>query len=128
LLILAPNERRAKRSLGQSGVGYVRECLNAAQQHPEMLPSVFNVSEFEKDVRLLESMEPLTAKLNELSQMFADTRMRLGQEALEQAGVVYDAVKTHTKRNNDLKPLESRLKEFYKRSSATPVQKSQPVS
>ncbi|MFN0034199.1 MAG: hypothetical protein ACKVUS_03970 [Saprospiraceae bacterium] len=127
LITLEPNERKAKRNLGQGSVGYVRECLNAAQQHPEVLPNAFSVAEFEKDVRLMESLEPLTAKLNELSQMLTDTRQRLGQESLDQAGVLYDAVKAHTKRSSDLKPLMLRLKDFYKRSASVSTEKKNPA-
>ncbi len=125
LITLEPNERKAKRNLGQGGVGFVRECLNAARQHPDTLPGTFVVEEFDRDVRLLESLDPIAAKLNELHQLLTDPRQRLGQEALDQAGVVYDAVKSHSKRHSDLKPLLLRLSDFYKRStSAAGAQKA----
>lgn len=104
-----------KRRLGMAGVGYVRECLNAAHQHPDVLPATFDVAEFEKDIRLIESLEPLMTKLNELAQMLNDTRLRLGQEAMDQAGVVYDSVKLHAKRNSELNQLVAQLKGFHQR-------------
>ncbi|MBI5218615.1 MAG: hypothetical protein HY958_06780 [Bacteroidia bacterium] len=49
---LTPKQRKSLFKMGPKSVGYVQLALQIAQNHPEILPSGFNVAEFAKDVAL----------------------------------------------------------------------------
>ncbi len=128
LISLTKDERKNKQNMGQSGVGYGKAALKAAQTHSEILPVKFSVAEFQKDVTLYEQLQMLLSDLSTLCQNVDDTVLLLGQELMEQSNDVYDSVKLAAKRENKYKSTNEELATFYKRKSMKKATESIPVA
>ncbi len=118
LIQIDKNERKRGQKIGQASVGFVRECLTAATNNPDILARNFDSDEFQKDINLLDALYPIDGDEEIVFQLIRDTILMLGKDLMEQANEVYDAVKKEAKKNNSLKPLADSLGEFYKKSKA----------
>ena len=50
LINLTPKERKSMFKAGPDSVSFVQNALNAAQDHPDILPATFKTGEFKNDV------------------------------------------------------------------------------
>ncbi|MBK8550637.1 MAG: hypothetical protein IPL53_06070 [Ignavibacteria bacterium] len=121
LINLSISDRKTLFKMGSGSVGFVEEALNVSKNHGNILPSNFDVAEFEKDVSLTSSLTDIYSVLLPLTEGVSDTMMAVGSAALKQSNIVYAHVKLSAKNNSNLKEIQNRLGERYKQSAkATP--------
>ena len=109
LVNLTDAERQKLFKMKDKSIPFVQDALSGAQDHPEILPTTFNVAEFSKDVLLAVALHEVLALLQSLTSSVDDTLMAVGSEAMAEARQVYEYVKVAAKTTPGLKPLLDRL-------------------
>ena len=116
LVNLNGNDRQNLFKMGPGSVSFVEEALNICRNHPGILPSNFNIPEFEKDVNLTSALTDLSSVLIPLAEGLSDTLMSVGSEAMTQANIVYAQVKNKKKNDANMDELKNRLGARYKKA------------
>ncbi|HEX7314955.1 MAG TPA: hypothetical protein VF297_13590 [Pyrinomonadaceae bacterium] len=89
LIDLSPEDRKALPKLGDTGLGFVTQALELAEQNPDILPRSFDVEEMRKDVELLGALLPIVTAYGQLNELLDDTYTAVGSEAYAAALLVY---------------------------------------
>lgn len=118
LVNLTPSERKKLFKMGPDSVSYVQLCLQVAQQHPEILPSSFDVGEFTKDVSLNSELNEINIVSNPIAEGIGDTMMQAGIECMRQSNTIYELVKTAAKRDSNFDTIKQQLAERYNRAGS----------
>ncbi len=113
---LSADERQALQKLGDKTAGFVQAALDGAQQHPEILPSTFDVAEFAKDSALFADMLEVNGSVAPVAEMIEHTTMAVGAEAFAAARLFYEYAKTAAKTQPGLQGLVDRLGERFQQT------------
>lgn len=111
---LTPKEKMKFHKMGPKSVSYVELAYTTAKNHSEIIPMNFQVTEFEKDVKLSSALLEIKVAMSELRESLDDTLCLVGSEAMKQADEVYDIVKISAKRNSALDAIKTELGKRYK--------------
>ena len=114
LVNLTPRQRKTLFKMGPKSVGFVQLALQIAKNNPQIIPSSFNISEFEKDVNLSVDFVEIESVSKPLAEGISDTLLAVGTEAMAQANKVYDLVKVAAKSDANMDELRKQLAERYK--------------
>nr|VFJ46226.1 MAG: hypothetical protein BECKDK2373C_GA0170839_101450 [Candidatus Kentron sp. DK] len=116
LVNLTPKERKAMFKAGPDSVSFVQNALNAAQDHPGILPGNFSTDEFKNDVDLFTALTDIGTVIASLASEVDDTRLAVGGEAMQEASQVYTYVKAAAKTTPGLKPVAEQLGERFRQA------------
>nr|VFJ93493.1 MAG: hypothetical protein BECKLFY1418A_GA0070994_103213 [Candidatus Kentron sp. LFY] len=116
LVNLTPKERRSLFKTGVDSVSFIENALNAAQDHPDILPATFKTAELKSDVDLFGVMTDIGTIAASVASQIDDTRLAVGSEAMEEATQVYNYVKTAAKTTPGLKPVADQLGQRFKKA------------
>lgn len=94
LISLTPEQRRSLPKMGDKSRAFVGKALHVAQLKSDYLPRSFSVEEMERDVALIEVLQPIMASLTSLQEQVSDTYTEVGSEAYSAALVVYQYART----------------------------------
>ena len=111
LIDLTPEQRRSLPKMGDKSRAFVSKALTIAQHNSNFLPRSFSVEEMERDVGLIESLQPIMVSLTRLFEQLEDTYTEVGSEAYSAALVVYQYGRT----SSDGESLESLLDDMAQR-------------
>jgi len=111
LIDLTPEQRRSLPKMGDKSRAFVSKALTIAQHNSNFLPRSFSVEEMERDVGLIESLQPIMVSLTRLFEQLEDTFTEVGSEAYSAALVVYQYGRT----SSDGESLESLLDDMAQR-------------
>lgn len=89
LIDLSPEERRALPKMGDKSRAFVEKALEVATQHTDMLPRAFDLETMQRDVALLQLLEPVALAVAQLAELVDDTQVAVGSEAYVAALTVY---------------------------------------
>ncbi|WP_133512629.1 hypothetical protein [Candidatus Thiosymbion oneisti] len=117
LVNMTPHERKIVFKTGPDSVSFVQNALDAAQDHPSILPGSFSTKGFEKDVDLFTTLTELGTLAESVASQIDDTRLAVGSEAMREATEVYNYVKAAAKTTPGLKPIAEQLGERFKGAS-----------
>jgi len=93
-------------------------------EHPEILPSVFNVEEFKKDYALSKDLAPIVLQAGELNEGLQKTYTAVNSDAMAGGLDVYGAVKLNKDKVPGLKVIADQMGAFFQkqtRKSAPPA-------
>jgi hypothetical protein len=119
---LSPSEKKELRKKGAVHYGYIKNVYEAINNHPNALPSVFNIDEYKKDVQLINDLQDIYLEMKTLSERFESTMIQLGGEAMRQSDEVYSHLKLEAKKSADpelilkVKEISEQLKREIKTS------------
>ena len=119
LQTLPDEERSTLAKMGDKTQAFVKEALDTANRHPEILPSKFDLADFQSDVDLIESLKPIWGEVRELFTALDDTILLAGSEAFAAALEVYQYAKVNDKDGE----LTDALKDMGQRFSRKPYKK-----
>jgi hypothetical protein len=85
LVQLTPVEKKKYLRLGTKSSAFLSRAVELAKQNPNILPTYFNQTEFEKDVRDFETMSDLLVQINKMQQAIKDTTIAFEQESIRSA-------------------------------------------
>jgi hypothetical protein len=90
---LSPEERRGLPKMGDKSLAFVAGCRDLAVQSPGFLPRSFDLAEFERDLALVQGLEPIATALAKLSELLNDTATAVGSDAYAAALVIYQSAR-----------------------------------
>ena len=104
--------------VGNAYLPFLDKVYQVVDEHPEILPAVFDVVEFKKDYQLFKTLIPIQTQINELAEGLQKTSYAVGSDALVAALEVYAAVKQHKDKVPGLNATADELAVFFKKSKA----------
>ena len=114
LVSLTVDERRKRIKMGDKSLAFVSNSLSVTQNNPEVVPSNFDIAEFNKDYQLAVSLTEVLSLLQQLTEEVDDTLLAVGSESMASSLLVYDYVKTAAKHAPGLKSVADQLGERFK--------------
>ena len=90
---LTADERRDLFKMGDKTVATVQKTQSFTETNPEFIPAYMDVSDFNRDVTVVNQLKPIEDLVQQLGVDVSDTRMLAGSEALQQALLYYGQVR-----------------------------------
>lgn len=126
LISLSPDDRRNLAKVGNAFKPFVQRTAEVLDQHPDIIPGVFDTVEYKSDIALANSLEPLFEKIQSLLESIDDTLLALKSDTLQSSLDIYASVKAA----KDIKPgmdvVYDDLKKFFTRSKSKPNSEPTP--
>ena len=116
LVALDNDARRQITKMGNKSEAFVRQTLMALEQNPDIVPAALHLEEAQADLRAVDALRPVQARLQRLAERVSDSEMALGSDAMSTALEGYALLKV-TGRNKGLEALSAALSQRFARSS-----------
>jgi hypothetical protein len=116
LLTLQPDEVKGLFKASNGFAPLIEKACNSVNDHPEIMPSVFNTAEFKKDYALSKDLTPIVNQINELADSLQNTLMAINSDALAGALEVYAAVKQNRDKVPGLNVVADEMAVFFQRA------------
>jgi hypothetical protein len=100
-ITLTHEEKRQLYKMGAVHMNYIKTVFGVAEAHPDWLPSVFNVEEYAKDVKLISDLHDIHSRIKTFFDRFECTMLQLGHEAMKESDEIYSNMKHFAKKSND---------------------------
>ncbi|GAA5481181.1 hypothetical protein [Haloferula sargassicola] len=97
LIGLTPDERRTLPKMTTRTRYFTAEALEAARNHPNLVPPYVDLAELERDMGLFDQLAQILAPVAALSQQLDDTTLAAGSEAFTTALTLYNTYKRAAK-------------------------------
>lgn len=104
--------------MGPGRLAWVGACLDAAKNHPGVLPGYFKPEEFSKDYELARALADLRGIFESLFTDINDTTMGVGSEAATAASKVMGWVDDAAKTEPGLRSVAANLHDLYQRANS----------
>ena len=102
--------------MGAKSVEYVNLSLQSSKTFGSLIPPSVDVSEFTKDVTLVNQLLEVRMEVDALLEGIDDTMLAAGSDAMRYADLVYSYLKTGSKTNAGVKSITADIrKRFVKR-------------
>jgi hypothetical protein len=116
LLTLQGQDIQSLIKVGNTYLPFIEKAYQAAIDHPEILPGVFDKDEFLRDCELIKSIRPILNQINELAESLQNTMFAACSDAMVGALEVYSAVKQNRDKVPGLNVVADDLAAFFKKS------------
>ncbi len=116
LLTLEPDEVRGLFKAGNGFAPFLEKASQAAADHKEILPQVFNLAEFKKDFQLSKALTPIANQINELADSVQNTLTAVNSDALAGALDVYASVKQNRDKVPGLNVVAEEMAVFFQKT------------
>lgn len=91
-------------------------AVQVMEQHPDILPAVFNKEEFKKDSELYAAIAPVAMRVSALHTGLQKTQIAVGSDTLKGALEVYAAVKQHKNKVPGLSAVYDEMRVFFRKN------------
>ena len=119
LINLTPAERKKLLKMGDKSVSFVQDTLAALKANPSVVPSGFDLIEFEKDLTLYNDLIEILSYLHPLFEGIEDTVLALSNELMRQGIAGYKLIVEAAKTNSALDTVARDLGERFKKAGKT---------
>jgi hypothetical protein len=110
--------RRQLTKMGDKSEAFVRQTLLVLEQNPDIVPAALGFAEAQADLRALDQIRPVLARLQRLTERASDSEMALGSDLMNVALEGYGLLKV-SGRNKGLEGASEALSaRFARRRSA----------
>lgn len=123
LLSLQTEDMATLFKVGNAYLPFIEKAYQAMVAHPEIVPQIFNQSEFVNDYQLLSTLRSIFNQINDLAESVQKTYQAVGSDSLVAALEVYSAVKQNNDKVPGLAATADEMAVFFKR---TRVKTGQP--
>ena len=118
LVGLDTSARRRLTKMGDKSEAFVRQTLMVLEQNPDVVPPALGLAEAQADIRALDALRPILARMERLDRRMNDSEMALGSDAMNVALEGYALLKV-SGRTRGLETLSNALSERFTRRSST---------
>ena len=115
LINLTGQERKRSRKMGAKSVEYVNLNLQSSQTFGSLIPPSVDISEFTKDVTLVNQLLSVRMEVEALLEGIDDTMLAAGSDAMQYADLVYSYLKTGSKTNAGVKSITADIRKRFVR-------------
>ncbi len=116
LITIPPGEKREFVKVGKVYLPFVDEAHDAVSTHPEIMPQVFSVDEFNKDYQLSKDLVPIYNLVSELAESVQATMFAVNSDAMSEALEVYSAVHSNKDKVPGLEATYGKMAEFFRKT------------
>lgn len=116
LITLDPEQMKSLFKASNGYAPFIEKAYLAANTHPDILPRILSVQEYEKDVMLVRALTPIYSQVSELANALRDTLVAASSDAMSQSLEVYAAVKQHSDKVPGLPVVESEMSVFFQKT------------
>jgi len=95
---------------------FLELCYQATNKHPEILPNVFDATEFKQDYLLSRDLSEIASEIAQLSDALEKTLMAVNSDSMTAGLEVYAAVKQNRDKVAGLGVVADKMGEFFKRT------------
>lgn len=127
LVALDAPARRRLTKMGDKSEAFVRQALMVLEQNPDIVPPALGLAEAQADIRAVDALRPLMARMQRLVQRMSDSEMALGSDAMSTALEGYALLKV-SGRSRGLEPLSNALSERFSRSGNRTTAEPEPAA
>ena len=124
LINLTGQERKRSRTMGAKSVEYVNLSLQSSKTFGSLIPPSVDISEFSKDVILVNQLLEVRMEVDALLEGIDDTMLAAGSDAMRYADLVYSYLKTGSKTNAGVKSVTADISKRYMRRRRTEAVKA----
>ena len=124
LINLTGQERKRSRTMGAKSVEYVNLSLQSSKTFGSLIPPSVDVSEFSKDVTLVNQLLEVRMEVDAILEGIDDTMLAAGSDAMRYADLVYSYLKTGSKTNAGVKSVTADISKRYMRRRRTEAVKA----
>lgn len=125
LINLTGKERHRTRKMGAKSVEYVNLSLQSSRTFGVLMPPSIDISEFAKDVTLINQLLAIRMELGALLEGIDDTMTAAGADAMHFSDLVYSYLKTGARTNAGVKGITAEIaKRFGRRNKISEVLKA----
>jgi hypothetical protein len=118
LVALSADERRSLVKLGPKSADFVADASAAVASFSSILPSSFDITEYQRDTRLFNLLSEIKLLIDSLKEKIDNTYSAVGSEAMEASLEVYAYVQTAKDRVPGLKSVAEKLSERFKNKNS----------
>lgn len=122
LVVLQPDEKKELARVGKTFGPFIDLAHGVTTTHPQIMPGVFDIAEFNRDFELTKSLEPILHELQELCEAVQDTIFASNSDAMLEALQVYAAVQQNKDKVPGLDTIAAKMAEFFKRRKRQPAE------
>ena len=116
LSTIQPEQKKSFIKVGNTFLPFLEKGYNVVNDHPEILPAVFNTAEFKKDYTLIRDLTPITNMVNELAEGLDATAFAASSDAMVETLEVYSAVEQNKDKVPGLDVVYTEMREFFKKT------------
>lgn len=116
LVTLQPVEIQSLFKAGNSLLPFLDQAHSVVQQHPQVLPAVFDAEEFQRDYALSKNLSHIATQVRQLENALGNTLIATHSDALVSALDVYAAVRQHRDKVPGLNVVADDMAAFFKKS------------
>jgi hypothetical protein len=128
LITLTTKDRMGKYKMGPQRLAWVQACVNAASNHPEVLPGFFKQDQYAASYDTSQAMADIREVLRSLLSDVEDTTMQVGSQAASGSSSVMGWIDAGADTEPGLKSVSASLHEFFQRANAAGTQQPPPTA
>jgi hypothetical protein len=113
---IEPGDKTDYIKVGNTYLPFIDLAHEVVTSHPEILPGIFDKTEFETDYSLAQELRPVSSKLNELTKAVDNTYFAATSDLMVGALEVYAAARQNVDKIPGLDVTVDKMKVFFKRS------------
>lgn len=117
LLTLQPDEVRGLFKAANGFAPFLEKANNTVTDHPDIMPKVFGIAEFQKDYQLSKDLTPIANQINELANSIQNTLTAVNSDALISALDIYAAVKQTRDKVPGLNVVAEEMAVFFQKAN-----------
>ena len=115
LTLCQPDEVKGLFKANNGYAPFIEKAHNSVSDHPEIMPTVFDTTEFKKDFTLIKDLTPIANQINELADSIQYTMMAAGSDAMSGAPEIYAAIKQNRDKVPGLNVAAEEMAVFFQR-------------
>jgi len=116
LLSLQPGDIQGLFKAGNGYAPFLEKAYFAVNQHPQIMPGVFDVEEFRKDYNLSKDLGAIVSQINQLADGLNNTMIAVNSDTMAASLEVYAAVKQNRDKVPGLNVIAQEMGEFFKKA------------
>lgn len=128
LLTLQPDEIRGLFKAANGFAPLLDKANNTIDDHPDIMPKIFDIAEFKKDYQLSKDLTPIVKLVNELANSLQNTLTAVNSDALAGALEIYAAVKQNRDKVPGLNVVAEEMGEFFQKASKKSAPPAKPAA
>lgn len=126
---LTPQQRQQYGSIAEQNKLFVNKAKQYMEQYPEYVPSFLSKAEFDKDYTARMQLEAPAARLKNVAEQIADTKVLLDHDNYFNALTFYRNIRFLANENvPGISTIYEDMKQFFTASSSPEVQPSNPAT
>ncbi len=116
LIVLQPQQKKEFVKVGNTYLPFIEMAHEAVKDHPEIMPAVFDVAEFNRDYQLPKDLTPILNQINELAESVQDTIFGAASDAMSESLQVYAAVQQNKDKIPGMDTIAAEMAKFFKKT------------